>query len=265
MAKGLLITVPDIIVTYIDILNRAEKECIICTPYYKTIPELEETILNVARRGVKIWVFVRSGEEELFKPLENNPSILLTGIDGLHGKAILNEKEMVVSSLNFTESSLGNLEFAFHTDDENEIRKMKMILRRECGYGLDMDNTPLNLENPFMSCKCGITLPNTPSKDPLKKLCSNCYREAMGLEKISFAKYAKCKKCNVTIINNPLKPYCLDCYKQLSTDEKYALQSAVCKSCGKRIKNNPYKPYCFDCYSKLKEKQNSSGKLGPIF
>lgn len=252
MGRGLLVTVPDIINCYVDVINHAKKDCIICTPYYQSIPEIENAIYSAINRGVKFWIYCRMGEEELFKPLENNSSILLTNIEYLHGKVILNETEMIVSSLNFTECSMDNYEFAFHTDDLNELQKMKSILKREFDYGLDMTGKPLDMNNPFMSCKCGMTLPRTPNMP----MCPNCYRESKGLDRISFNKYSKCKKCSAQIINDPCnpypKPYCYKCWQQLSPEEKENLKYASCKSCGRKIPNDPYRPYCLECWKKRK-------------
>ncbi|MBQ0051139.1 MAG: phospholipase D family protein [Treponema sp.] len=252
MSKGLLVTVQDIILSYIDIINHATNYCIICTPYYKTIPEIEDAIMNAIKRGVKFWVFYRFEKAEQFASLRFNPSILLTGIIDLHGKAILNENEMIISSLNFTESSVDNLEFAFLTDDSDEINKMKIVMRRDCGFGLDMNDKPLDFGKPFMQCeKCKCTLPNTPGKT----LCPDCYDEARGfINKDAVVSISKCKKCGAGIEPNPYKPLCITCYKNLSDEEKNNYLRVKCKGCGNMIPNNPFKPYCYDCFQKIRMK-----------
>lgn len=150
---------------YIRVIDNARQECIIITPYYRRIREIENAIGRAVRRNVHFKVYGRAGETERkdfeqfcdFSSLAEFPNVQIKQIPYLHAKAIRNEKELIISSLNFTESSVRqeNLELGIYTTDyqiindfENKQKLLKLYYNRQqyckkCGKPTQHPNYPL--------------------------------------------------------------------------------------------------------------------------
>ncbi len=170
-----LLNVNEILSHYIQVIDNAKSECIIATPYYQGIPELEEAIERAESRGVIIKMYGRKGEEEQFEELEDYNNIELHFIERLHAKIVRNETEMVCSSMNLTESSVDkNVEAGTFTTDptfmqklENEYGWLKIITKPE-------SKKTYYKRTPRQYCKrCG-----RPKRyKPNEPLCLDCYSD----------------------------------------------------------------------------------------
>ena len=107
------------------IVQKSKKQVILVTPYLELWGHLKNEIAKAVKRKIRVQVIVRPEEKEDKKRtdalewlVENEVEVY--ELERLHAKIYLNEKNLLVSSMNLTESSTTNsLEIAMIVCDLN--------------------------------------------------------------------------------------------------------------------------------------------------
>ncbi|KAG4105441.1 hypothetical protein H8356DRAFT_1634760 [Neocallimastix lanati (nom. inval.)] len=263
-----LISTFSILEHYCKIIDEAKKKCTIVTPYYKSIPEIEYSIEKAVKRGVVFDVIGREDEEEEFEPLRRFPNMTIKFYERLHAKLIYNEEGLVMSSMNFTESSVNfNQEIGVYILDKfiiNKIRK-KFIGEDDIdGYISD----PEDYNSVQLHCSCGRVIKNNNEECPR---CKRWDEKIFG--KKSESTFQFCKKCGRPIKYDPEKPLCYGCFlEEEEEDQRYddifdnemAIDDYIqhCRRCKTPIPADPDKPYCYSCFLKVKDEDQHCDLCG---
>jgi phosphatidylserine/phosphatidylglycerophosphate/cardiolipin synthase-like enzyme len=186
------------------------------TPYVRLWGHLQSAIDEAIDRGVAISFVVRAGERNQSEQLEwlREHGVKVYEVPHLHAKVYLNERTVLVSSMNITEKSTTNsLEFAMIVQSESDAKKLRDYVARLTGK--------VSASRPARSMR------------QLTEQAGICIRDG---SKMDF---------------NTARPLCAKCHLEW---EKYKNEDYVekyCHSCGKRTKTTYARPLCQDCYKKL--------------
>lgn len=109
------------------LIDEAQREIVIVVPYIKTSTKLHEHLIYADKRGVETTIVYRENKltsterEKLFSISNLN----LMHHPNVHAKCYMNEKHLLITSMNLYEYS------------EKNNREMGILLNRDYGYGKD--------------------------------------------------------------------------------------------------------------------------------
>lgn len=211
-----------------QIIKGAKDKLILISPYLQIGDKFKEMIEDQDKLKLDIRIIYR---ENKLQPQENNwlknlKSVKTSICKNLHAKCYLNEKEALITSMNFYEfSQMNNNEMGivvYKSEDEqlyNEINEEANRLKR-------------------ISEEIKVTVEKIISKEDLNKN-GNGY----------------CIRCGEKIKLDPEHPYCLEHYQDWKKfgDTTYEEKKGWCHICGGKNKSSMEKPACSDCYKKNKK------------
>lgn len=209
-----------------QIIKGAKEKLILISPYLQIGDRFREFLEEQDRQKIDIRIIY--GKSEL-QPQENNwlkslKSVRTSICKNLHAKCYLNEKEALISSMNFYEfSQMNNNEMGiviYKAEDPelyNDINEEAKRLIR-------------------ISEEIKVTIEKIVPKEDSNNSEGHCIR------------------CGIKIKLDPKHPYCLECYQKWKKfeDETYEEKDGVCHICGKSNKSSMEKPVCMKCYKKNK-------------
>jgi len=213
------------------IIKDAKKHVVIVSPYVREMILWGNAVdaINVAmKKGVKITAFVRDEPNVLETP---DVAALVSGgvhvfaIQRLHAKIYMNEKDVLVSSMNFMRASMQNSkEVALLIKDEEVEQEIRRYV----------ENTLVSLSRPINSTAPTLT-PQTPTYAPS-----------------TVPVVGHCIRCQMVVSINPLRPLCENCYSVWAGygDEDY--EENYCHTCGNPAPTSYAKPLCTSCYHKYR-------------
>jgi len=211
-----------------QIIKSAKEKLILISPYLQIGDRFKEMLEDQDRLKLDIRIIYR---ESKLQPQENNwlksLKFVRTSIcKNLHAKCYLNEKEALITSMNFYEfSQMNNNEMGivvYKSEDAqlyNEINEEANRLKR-------------------ISEEIKVTVEKVVSKEELNK-------NGEGY----------CIRCGSRIKLDPEHPYCLTDYQKWKKfeDITYEEKKGICHMCGKPNISSMEKPVCMDCYKKNKK------------
>ena len=211
-----------------QIIKSAKEKLIIISPYLQISDRFKEMLEDQDR--MKLDIRIIYGKSEL-QPQESNwlkslKSVRTSICKNLHAKCYLNEKEALISSMNFYEfSQMNNNEMGivvYKSDDPqlyNDINEEARRLIR-------------------ISEEIKVTI-----------------EKVIPKEELSGASEGHCIRCGDSIRMSPEHPYCLTDYGKWKKfeDETYIEKAGFCHICGKSNASSMEKPVCIDCYKKNKK------------
>ena len=217
-----------------SIIAEANGEVILISPYIKLDNRIQE-LLGEQKGNVDIHVVYR---ENKLKPNESRflerHGIKTSFLKDLHAKCYLNEKEVMLTSMNLYEHSLkNNVEIGLaisKNTDENLYNK----IRRQVSRWMDDSEGPSIAKHTKQA--------SIPTKARARRKATS------KVPKIGF-----CIRCKTDLPANPEKPYCKNCYETWSRFENPAYEEKNCHTCGKKHKATLLKPLCSTCYKKYKD------------
>ena len=211
-----------------QIIKGAKERLILISPYLQIGDRFKEMLEDQDR--MKLDIRIIYGKNEL-QPQENNwlksLKFVRTSIcKNLHAKCYLNEKEALITSMNFYEFSQKNNNemgiVVYKSEDAelyNEINEEAKRLIR-------------------ISEEIKVTIERVVSKNESNKNGEGC-----------------CIRCGTRINMDPEHPYCLTDYQKWKKfeDETYVEKTGFCHMCCKPNASSMEKPVCIDCYKKNKK------------
>jgi phosphatidylserine/phosphatidylglycerophosphate/cardiolipin synthase-like enzyme len=186
------------------------------TPYVRLWGHLHDAIDEAMSREVAITFVVRAGERNNSEDLEwlREHGVKVCEVPHLHAKIYLNEKMVMVSSMNITEKSTTNsLEFAMIVRSEDDAKKLRDYAAR-------------------LTRKVNAPPPARPTKQQTEQKAI-CIRHGGEMD------------------FNTARPLCPKCYLEWAKYKNELYEEKYCHSCGKRTKTTYARPLCRDCYKKL--------------
>ena len=210
-----------------QIIKGAKEKLILISPYLQIGDRFKEFLEEQDRQKIDIRIIY--GKSEL-QPQENNwlksLKFVRTSIcKNLHAKCYLNEKEALISSMNFYEFSQMN---------NNEMGIVVTKLEDPQLYN-DINEEAKRLIR--ISEEIKVTIEKiVPKEESNNSVEGHCIR------------------CGSKIKMDPEHPYCLTDYQKWKKfeDATYEEKDGVCHICGKPNKSSMEKPVCMKCYKKNK-------------
>ena len=200
----------------VRILDEAEQYIVVVTPWMSLWPDVDRAVERARTRGVKdIHFIVRSGlrwsdDQKDDRWWLEGQGARVSWIPDLHAKIYMNEKAVVLASMNLTESSIGNLEIACTMTAPAEHDKVWHYVDKNIARLTPNRGGPIAAE-------------------PTRK----------GPVQAGF-----CISCRADIVLDRMFPLCAD-HSALWQDR---FRGNYCLMCGEGAKTSLYKPLCDSCY-----------------
>lgn len=212
------------------IVKEAEKYVTLVTPYISLWRHLQTAINDAVKRGVRVVFITRRKNDvgDIFNEALDVSWLLshkveIYRIDGLHAKIYLNEKRVLISSMNVTKSSpLNSYEFAMIVENARDAEQFRRYV------------SDLIEEADLMTPKgLGAPAPRTQTDQT----------RSMGM--------GGCIRCGRQISFNPSKPLCPECYKAWAVYQNEKYEEPYCHACGAKRTVTFAKPVCRACYNRF--------------
>jgi phosphatidylserine/phosphatidylglycerophosphate/cardiolipin synthase-like enzyme len=236
-----VLTTKEIGVALDNIIRKAEKYICIFTYNIKIDETYLSRLRNASKRGVKIIVVfgVEHGDQSVLNALQAMPTCEIWFKRYLHAKFFYNEKELLIGSMNLSETSeRRNYELAvlFNSKDNSEVvRKVK-----EEAKEIIEDSIPWKVSTREKN------LPNSSDVDGLNLWPSS----------------GNCIRCAIQVTFDPSKPLCYHCFMEWSEWENEYYQEQFCHRCGNRKEGVSFaKPQCKKCYAETMTEYLTLSKL----
>jgi len=231
------LTTPEISENLLKIILDAKKNVVLVSPYLKISMPVFKAMKKSADRGIKIRLIYKVGKMDAnARQILSNVSQLETyALINLHSKCYLNERAMIITSMNLYEKmQTASKEMGILLDRETDAIAFKKALE-ECKsiwqaskiMPLERNNSKSNFDN----------------KMQLAVFNSNLLKEKTGY----------CIRCNTSINYEPEKPFCYDCYSIWSEFRNPYYEENFCHSCGSISNTDKSKPECYACFESLKQ------------
>lgn len=214
----------------LSVIRNADKYAVIVTPYIKLWGHAKQAIEQAKRKGIQMTFLVRSDQQDDLERarddliwLQSN-DVAVWGVERLHAKIYLNEKSVVISSMNLHQSSAQNsLEIAMVVQDQNSIRRIREYVEKS----LKESSQPL-------SSAMAIGVSPRATTSPTKGYT----RSSHGF----------CIRCHGSIELDPDKPLCPGCYEVWAEWGDGFYPEKHCHVCGKSARVSYARPLCNDCF-----------------
>ena len=198
----------------VRIFDEAEQYIVAVSPYLDPWEDVDRAVVRAVQRGVKDIQFivrgrVKWGYEQMdsLKWLDNL-GVKISWVEDLHAKIYMNERAVLLSSMNLTESSVGNLEIACTVTEPEAYHKVWRYVSENIAF------FPLPEGRQPVEEHAGAVLAG---------FCISC-RAGIGLDR----RFPLCAKHSALWQNRFRGNYCL--------------------MCGEGAKTSLYKPLCDSCY-----------------
>ena len=219
-----------------ELIREADVKLILISPYLKLSKDFKE-LLTYRNNKDKITTVI-FGKQELkpdeMKFLESLRFVILKFNENLHAKCYVNDKQMIITSLNLYEFSMANnkeMGVLIDLDDPND-KSVYDEAYKEIDY---IDST---------SEKFKFNINNT-------DVDTKTTQKINKIQKTTDDK-GHCIRCDAEIKLNPEYPLCKKCYQSWSKYSDPTYEEKFCHICGKKTKSSMEKPVCYSCYKKSK-------------
>ena len=212
----------------LEIVKKASKSIMFVSPYIDLWGHLKNEMENARDRGVVITFVVRAEEKnppgrlkwirehnetkqhEQLKWLREH-NVKVDHVERLHAKIYLNERTVLVSSMNITDTSTTNSrEFAMIVRSDDDVKKFRDYVAQLTGK--------TNASQTVPTARCaGFCIRDGSSMNfnTSRPLCDKCYPKWVKFENKNYGeKY--CHSCGKQSETTYARPVCHDCYQKLN-------------------------------------------------
>ena len=216
-----------------EIIDEAEDELVLISPYIKANEETKE-LLKDTKRSTKINVVY--GKKELRtkeKAFLENLFITLTYRENLHAKCYLNERQALLTSMNLYDFSMeNNDEMGILVSKEDDRELYEKIHRQAMRYIRPAENYKKR-SAPKKIAPRRANRARAATKTPTTGVCIRCGKTDLPVD--------------------PTKPYCSECYGTWKKFENKDYKENYCHTCGEEYAATLLKPLCLKCFKKYKD------------
>jgi hypothetical protein len=223
-----------------DIIAEARERLIIVSPYVKVSDTFMTRLKTVDRQQIPITFVQRQGDN---KPAEDAKLLSLStlslyALKDLHAKCYLNEKRLIITSLNLYETSEKNWEMGvvFTADEpvyQEAYREVQEIIAASTQiHRPKTAAATVSAVKPARAPKTGGSVVRAPvAKDRPRKQKGACIR------------------CSGEIAYNNAAPLCRTCWTTWADFKNPDYPEHYCHECGRKAKTSMGHPRCKSCYS----------------
>lgn len=236
----------------IDIIEETKVFCFLVTPYFKSWPLLKRALEKAGNNNKKISIILRSCEDvtDEIKELSRKYGFDVAFVDRLHTKLYMNEKEVLISSMNLYDSSKeNNYELGFNIKGTNVANTFKYKVIDQDLLSLKYDKL---IKGKYIKSSAADEKPGTHKKTKTATAKTNQKKQVFNKTKAKTQNQGHCIRCNTQIGLDPDHPYCKKCYKLWSQYENPEYTEKYCHHCGKKSSTSLLKPVCYSCWQASK-------------
>ena len=216
------------------IIDEADKELILISPYIKADSETKD-LLKDKKRTTTIHVVY--GKKELGKDEKgflDALGIKSVFLENLHAKCYLNEKEALLTSMNLYKfSQENNDEMGILVSQKDDAELYGAIYRQA---------------RRWIDAVSGVEVKETSKARGSGKPTRQNLQPDPGIPSKGF-----CIRCKGVISADPSQPYCRRCYTSWKRSANKAYQEKHCHTCGSEHTSTLLKPVCLSCYRMYKD------------
>jgi hypothetical protein len=219
----------EVSIQILGVIDQARQHIVIVSPYLDMWQHAQNAIGRAVKRGVDVRIFLRDDQDR--PPLEQiqwlvNNGVKVFAVQRLHAKIYMNEQTVLLSSMNFTESSaLNSLEIAYIVRDNEQSQRIRGYVRN--------DITSSAVQVPSASDATSLTQHAQPVGHPPINV------------QLGF-----CIRCGQPRAFDPNRPLCDDCYDSWARYANEDYQEKFCHSCGHPAEVSYARPLCGPCYAR---------------
>ncbi|MSQ13007.1 MAG: hypothetical protein EXR47_02470 [Dehalococcoidia bacterium] len=221
----------DVVGQILGVIDGAKQYVVIVSPYLDMWQHAQNAIGRAVKRGVDVRMFLRNDRDK--PPLDQirwlfSNKVKVFAVQRLHAKIYMNEQTVLISSMNFTESSaMNSLEIAYLVGDPEHAKRVREYVKGNITSSAVQ--VPTTSEIP----------PSVEQANPIGRAPVNV---AVGF----------CIRCKRNLYFEPTKPLCDDCYDSWARYGNEDYPEVVCHSCGQPATVTKARPLCAPCYSQLR-------------
>lgn len=199
------------------IIKEAKSKVVLVSPFLQINNNIYERLIDASKSGKKIFFIYR--EDHLYKTerakLYQLENVHLYHHSTLHAKCYLNEKEVLITSMNLYEFS------------EKNNREMGVVLYKSTDEESYID-----------------------AVKEIESLKNNAIDINLSIKKLKEQKQkGNCIRCGESIKYNTEKPFCRNCYEVWDSYANPFYEENYCHKCGKKEDTSMEKPECYKCYT----------------
>lgn len=234
----------------LSLIREAEEYVLLVSPYVKPWGHLRQALELAAKKPVTVTAVVRKDPDGKIGGTKGMDAVQwlldleaeVQTVAGLHSKIYLNEKSVIVSSMNLlTSSSQGSHEFAIAVPPGPMAEEVREYVK----------GTLIGLAEPLEVKKATKPRPRRQASSPRPK--QEQKDPTLGGRISGFLggllKDAACIRCQKAIDYDLDRPFCDDCYASWSKYRNEEYQEKHCHRCGKNRKTSHARPLCRTCYA----------------
>ncbi len=237
-----------------QLINGSNEKLVLISPYLKVGDRLKQSLEDKNR--MKIDIRIIYGKNDLVPAehdwLKSLRSIRTSFCQNLHAKCYLNEKEVIITSMNLYDfSQINNNEMGIYVEKSVDPElfssiydEVMRLVRISDEIQITVAQVPKIPEKPVMVPQ-SVDMParqpqihEKPGRLPAKQLPI-----APGY----------CMRCKAEIKLNPMVPYCNKCYSSWKKFGNDSYEEKFCHVCGKPNNSTFIKPSCYDCFKAKKD------------
>jgi hypothetical protein len=208
------------------IIKGARERIVLVSPYLQVPQTIRDRLREAAQRGVPITVVARDIEREEGKKERDEllglPGLSIYTLANLHAKCYLNERQLVITSLNLYEFSERNWEMGV------------MFTADEAAYTEASEEV-----NSIIAAAVPFIKPTPPTKPAPLATRHSPSTKVQGF----------CIRCAARVALKPAAPLCHDCWIIWAAFENEEYPEKFCHSCGRKEATSKARPRCKRCYS----------------
>ncbi len=212
----------------ITLIESSKEYCFLITPYYKPWQLLNRALEKAAANEKKIIFIFRDREvkKEILEDL-NKKGFDIHLVEKLHTKLYLNEKTVIVTSMNLYDASKeNNYEVGYKINGTYESKQFRTEV----------------IEKDILGTKPRFSLPGRYAV----QLKASTDDKTKSTQSIKGKDAGYCLRCRAEIQYDFNRPYCLECYKSWSKNN-YPTKEKYCHSCGAHFLSSYEQPACKKC------------------
>lgn len=208
------------------IIREANEYITIVSPYVRIAKTYVDRIAERSAQGLQVNIVF--GKEDMNpneeQRLSQIPGLQLYFLDNLHAKCYMNERDVVITSMNLYEYSENNNREMGLSFERSENERMFTDIKNEVGSFIN-NAVPHTNTTQFHAPDPRTDAANEPGY---------------------------CIRCGRDIQFDPGRPMCRDCYTAWAEFSNFEYPENVCHSCGSRARISMSRPLCYDCFRYLK-------------
>ncbi|MCX6244642.1 MAG: phospholipase D-like domain-containing protein [Bacteroidetes bacterium] len=225
----------------IDLIDESKEYCFLVTPYYKPWTLLTRAFEKAAKQNKNVVFIARFEKEksiECYEEINKRYDFDVILIENLHTKLYLNERSVIISSMNLLDSSKErNYEIGYLFESKSTVRQFYNEIIKD-------DLFSLKPKRYFKGRYSKVLLAIKEEENNQKKAGEE---RRMTLKNKTEKNGGVCIRCSKEIHYSPAAPLCDECYRSWAFWGNWDFIEKYCHACGTEYGTSKNHPLCPEC------------------